>query len=134
MKTLLTLIFLATSLSTLAQDLMTHSERNTYVEQVAKDERRTLYIAGHDYVGSSITYPSLSDLDQYFSKEERYESYLDSDEIASVYRCFYAKACLVYHIGTSSEYWGGYGVEGAFVLLNIEMKNHSTFRHTIYSE
>lgn len=134
MKTLITLIILTTSLSSFAQDLMTQSERDTYLEQVAKGERRTLHIAGHDYVESSITYPSKSDLDQYFSEDERYESYLDSDEISRVYKCFYEKTCHVYHIGTSSEYWGGYGVEGAFVLLNIKMKNHSTLRHTIYSE
>ena len=134
MKTLITFIAFTLSLTAFAQTTMTHSERDAYIEKMAKGERRTLYIAGHDYVESNITYPSKADLDQYFSEEERYESYLDSDEVSSVYKCFYAKTCRVYHIATSSKYWGGYGVEGAFILLNINNKSHAALRHTIYSE
>lgn len=134
MKTLITLIILSISFLAQAQNTMTYLERDSFIEDVAKGERRTLYIAGHDYVDSSVTYPTKADLDQYFSQEERYESYLDADEINDVYKCFHAYSCRVYHIGTSSEYWGGYGVEGAFVLLNIKLRNHTVLRHTIYSE
>jgi hypothetical protein len=136
MKTIITLFTLVLSFQALAQDsdVMSYSERDAYVEKAAKQERRSLYIAGHDYVDSTITYPNKEALDEYFSADERYESYLDSHEVSQVYLCFHSSKCRVYHIATSSEYWGGYGVEGTFILLDITRRSHERLSHTIYSE
>lgn len=134
MKTSLTALFLIISTQVFAQNIMSYAERDNYLEDVAKKLRRSMHIAGHDDVSSHITYPSKEDLDDYFSDDQYYESDLDRDEIKNIYKCFDAKRCRVYHIATSSSYWGGYGVEGTFVLLYIYNRAHSEMTHTIYSE
>lgn len=134
MKTTLTALFLIISTQIFAQTIMTNSQRDSYLENVAKKLRKSMYIAGHDDVSSNITYPSKEDLDEYFSDDQYYESNLDREEIQDVYNCFKSKRCRVYHIATSSNYWGGYGVEGTFVLLYIYNRAHSERTHSIYSE
>lgn len=113
---------------------MTHAQREAYVEKVGKSIRKELYIAGHDYVTSTISYPSKGDLNDYFSADKYYEDYLDQEQISQIYKCFHSKICRVYYISTSSEYWGGYGIEGAYVLLDIKKRTHKRLIHSVYAE
>jgi hypothetical protein len=134
MKSLVMLLVLSFGVS--ASDLMSVKEQAVYVDSVAKELRRDMWVAGHDYVNSSITKVTKAILDEYVANDQNrnYEDSLSRDEISNLYRCHYNTMCELFLVVVSSEYWGGYGEEGNFVLLNTKLRNHSTISHVIYSE
>lgn len=128
------LITITTQASLLAS--MTPSSELKYVQKLAKEVRRDLWIAGHQYVDSTVTKFTKVKLDSYVKQENnsRFESPLAADEIGELYRCFYKSICSLYLISANSSYYSGYGVDAHFVLLNTEEGNHLTISHAVYSE
>lgn len=141
MKLVIALLMMSFSLLAFAGhnenfSLMSKEEQNSFIAEEAKQERRSFWQAGHADVSSSFSLVDKEFLDDYVRKynNDRYETPLDSDEISDLYRCFYGKTCQLYHIGVSSNYWGGYGETGIFVLLYTKTKKSWSIRHTIYAE
>ena len=130
------LLIASISLTPAFAEKMTNQKQQEYIEDLAKYLRRGHWISGHEDVSSSQFKVSKDFLDDYIKDEQnrRYESPLDGDEIADLYRCFYGTTCELYFIGVSSEYWGGYGEVGNFILLNLNSENHRRISHTVYAE
>ena len=136
MKSLIIAMVLLSSFVTNAATKMTTEQREAYIEKIAKELRRDLWIANHEDVSSDVSYPSLEDLNEYHSDEQssRYENPLNSEEVSSIYNCYYSRTCRVYFISVSSSYYSGYGQDGHFILLDIFKKSHDIISHNIYSE
>jgi hypothetical protein len=131
----ITLIALITSANVFAAQ-MTQTEINDYIVDTAKELRRDLWVAGHEEVGSWHEKATLELINDHVKQEnmQHYEDALDREQISDIYRCFHRKGCEVHFIGTSSEYWGGYGQEAHFVLLNTKDRYHHTISHVVYAE
>lgn len=136
MKYIITTITALILSSNLFAAEMTRSEIENHIIQTAKELRRDLWVAGHAEVDSWHQKATLELINDHVKKENNqyYEDSLDRDEISDIYRCFYRKSCEVHFIGTSSEYWGGYGTEAHFVLLNTSTRKHHIISHVTYAE
>jgi hypothetical protein len=115
---------------------MTIAEQNKYVNKILKEFRKSFWRAGHEYVESRFNLLNKELAEKYTNSERnsRYYDPLDRDQISNIYECLYNKNCNVFRIHLNSEYWGGYGVEAKFVLLNIISGTSTRFEHTVYSE
>ena len=135
-KLILTLLITSISFTPVFADTMTLEDQESYIEDLAKYLRRDAWRSGHEEVSSYHVKATKEFLDDFVKSESngRYESALDSDEIADLYRCFYRQQCELYYVGVSSEYWGGYGETGNFILLNVTKENHRRISHTVYAE
>lgn len=126
------------AMSTLAfgNEVMPQDKQIEYVESIAKDFRKTFWQMGHINVSSHVEALDLETIKELTESERnyQYEQPLDDEEITAIFRCYYRDYCKVYRISLGSEYWGGYGEEAKYVFLNIEMGNHSSIEHTVYSE
>ena len=133
---ILVLLLIIFSAQAFSSDFMTEREQITYVENIAKDFRKSFWRAGHINVESRVNLLDLDMIQKYTESERnnRYEQPLDRDQISDIFSCFHTEACKVYRIHLNSEYWGGYGEEAKFVLLNVSTKNHYGFEHTVYNE
>ncbi len=135
MKTTILALFLLSNFAMgTAYAYMAEQEQRSYVETIAKQVRRDLYIKGHDYVETSVYFVNKELLDEHVAGNEEYEAHLTDEQIATLYRCHYNRSCSLYLIASSSEYYGGYGQEAHFVLLNIHERNHFQISHAIYFE
>lgn len=117
-------------------NLMSKAEQMEYIDDVAKDLRRDRWQSGYEDVTSAQSLVTKEWLDDYVkdSNNRRYENPLDSDEISELYKCFYGRTCQLYYVSIGSEYYGGYGQEGAFVLLYTDSKKIWTIEHVVYAE
>lgn len=115
---------------------MTPQEQEDKIQDIAKGLRRNLWRSGHEDVDSYEEKVELAVLNDHVRKENNshYEQPLDREEIAKLFKCFHRSSCELYYIGTSGEYWGGYGAEAHFVLLNIKTKKYELISHVVYAE
>ena len=139
MKVILGLFLLASSFMTFAGDtpreeFMSIEAQGEYVDKVAKGIRRNLWINGYEDVASNEYFVTKAMLDAHVKQGNQYENYLDSDEIAELYKCYYRSYCELYLVRVSSNYWGGWGEEAHFVTLNTEKKKHEVYSHVVYAE
>lgn len=132
MKTITSILILLTLSSTA---FAANSELE-FIENVAKQMRRDHWVNGYQDVHSTVDTVTKSLLNGYVRGEvnEGYENPLNRDEISSLYRCYYKQSCHLYLIQVSSEYYGGYGSESSFILLNPETLKYDEIRHVTYSE
>ncbi|WP_127716321.1 hypothetical protein [Halobacteriovorax sp. HLS] len=130
----LILLILTINTNILASDL-TQSDQIEIIESLAKSERRSLWVQGHENVVSSIEHVTKTSLVEYLSQSKYYESNLEFDEEDKLFGCLKRKSCELYLISLSSEYYSGYGVDSVFVQLNVNTGNYDNrIRHNIYSE
>lgn len=131
----ISLLVLFLSNASFAQS-MTLNEQEAYITDVAKELRRELWINGYEDVDSWQEKASLELLNDHVRNENnsRYEQSLDRDEISELFKCYHRSYCEVYFVGTSSNYWGGYGQEAHFVLLYPETQKHEIISHVVYAE
>jgi hypothetical protein len=136
MRTFLLIAIFVFSLQAFAIDPMTPQDQARYVDRVASEFRGSFWREGHAEVASRQRLVTQEYLDSYVRTDtnSRYHEPLEDDEISALYRCFYGTNCRLYHIFLTSEYWGGYGEYGAFVLLDIQLGNHKLIDHLIYGE
>jgi hypothetical protein len=139
MRILVLGFFIVFSLSSLAgesprEEFMSKLEQANFIDDVAKEIRRDLWINGYEDVSSNQYFVTKSLLDNHVKKDRQYESHLDSDEVSELYKCYYRTYCELYLVRVSSNYWGGYGEEAHFIALNTERKKYETFSHVIYAE
>lgn len=115
---------------------MTEQDQQEYIRVLAKDLRRDLWRSGHEDVSSVERKVTLEQLNDHVRKEnnQNYETPLNRDEISQLFRCYHRVNCELYYVGTSSEYWGGYGAEGHFVLLDVINEKHEMISHVEYAE
>ena len=134
MKLISLLLLITFSASSIASAL-SEEEKVSIIENVAKSERRNLWVQGHEHVDSGIELMSTDSLTEYFSNNGNYENTLDSDEEVDLYKCLTRKSCELYLISLTSEYYSGYGVDSVFVQLNIYSGHYNNeIRHNVYSE
>lgn len=139
MKVILGLLLLASSVVSFAGDtpreeFMSTEAQGEYVDKVAKEIRRNLWRTGYLEVNSNEYFVTKTMLDAHVKQDNQYENYLDSDEIAELYKCYYRSYCELYLVRVSSNFWGGWGEEAHFVALNTEKKKHEVYSHVVYSE
>lgn len=138
MKKLLISLFAltATQFGSQAQANSSADERLERVQEIAKEIRQDHWRSGYEDVNSHIEVLSKDRLDNYVKKESNseYESPLNSDEIADLYRCYHSTHCALFLIGVSSSYYGGYGQESHFILMSKKSMTYREIRHTVYSE
>ena len=103
---------------------------------MAKEIRRDLWISGHEEVQSKIIVVDRQELEEYTHEDsnDSYEEPLSDIAIEELFECLDDEGCNLYLITTSSEYWGGYGVEAAFVMMEPETNIFGSIHHEIYSE
>lgn len=134
MKTLLlTSLLMIISVSASAGNWMKSGEQRNYIENVAKGIRRELYQAGHYEISSRVHGVAKALLDEHFASDD-FESYLNREEVAAVYRCFYSRQCKPFFIETWTKMMGGDGSLGSFVLLDLKYRRHRTLTHQMYAE
>jgi hypothetical protein len=139
MKKLVILTILFTSNLLFAGDLpsethMSNEQQKTYLDEVAKEIRKVYWISGHQDVSSGTEFVTKKVLDDHVKKDNRYESPLDSDQVAELYRCYYKATCELYVVYVSGSYWGGYGESAHFIQLYTDTRKHFEISHTIYAE
>jgi hypothetical protein len=134
MTKLLILTLMSFSLNSFAQGL-SQADKLSIIEDIAKSERRELWVRGHENVDSNIELMSKDFLLEYENENEHYEQPLDGPEYEELFSCIENTKCELYLIGLSSEFYSGYGTDSIFVLLSKETGNiFNTIKHNTYSE
>ena len=123
-------------LVTVSAVAMSPSAQDEYMAEVAKNIRKSFWQTGHVDVSSSVSKMTKETLDNHVKSEnnDQYESPLGSEEIASLYRCYYRKACELYLVDVGGSMYGGYGTSAHFILLYTKSKKHFEIKHVTYSE
>lgn len=115
------------------KNILSAEEQLEIINDIAKNIRQTLWSKGYEDVTSSVTFVKKEFLDNYVSDSD-YETNLSPDEISKLYKCYYGKTCELYYIGVSSEYYGGSGYEGYFILFYPKSKKYFKISHVVYAE
>ncbi|MDA8793232.1 hypothetical protein N9N67_08300 [Bacteriovoracaceae bacterium] len=138
MKKNLFLILVAVfSMNLVAQNgtFISKAKENKILKNLAKEFRKTLKDKDHDYVTSNIVKVNNSVLFGFLDNDQnRAEQKLDSEELLSLTVCQINFKCRVYAVDLSSEYWGGYGTETYWVMLDRTTGKYSTLFHVTYTE
>lgn len=131
---LLSLVFTAKAAELPRIDFMTIEAQEKYVENVAKEIRRDLWVRGYEDVESQVTFMNKARIYEHIKDSDSYEQRLNKDEISELYKCEYKKTCEVYLVSVSSSYYSGYGVEAHFVLLNTAEQTNTQISYVLYAE
>lgn len=127
-------VFQIEAASSPSEEFMSLNEQNEKIEEVAKSLRREHWINGYEDVESSEEYVTESWLNDYVRRDHLFEMNLYDDEVEELYECISKNNCELYYVSVSSDYMGGYGVEGNFILLYTQTKKYYKISHVVYAE
>jgi hypothetical protein len=131
----ITTLALVLGFSTQVFAQLSTSEQFLKVEDIAKGDRREMWIGGYEEVSSQVEKPTKKQIDEFISGNRQLANPLASDEIASIYRCFNSpKKCQVYTIDLYAEMYGGAGSSRRWVLLNPNNGSYESILHSVYEE
>lgn len=134
MKFLAVLTFIF-STNLFAQDHLSPEEQTVIVEQIAKFERRQLWVTGHEDVESYTEKITKDDLDNAVKENALAEEPLERTQISSLYQCYHSpKSCRLFVIYLSGSMYGGYGNSRVWVLLNPFTAKYQKISQIVYAE
>ena len=135
LKTLLISFLLLSSFQAFSGDLAP-DRAEKFINTVAKSLRYKLYRSGYENVTSVQAPLTKVELDEIAVGENNRlnEQPLTKEQIARAYSCFYRNNCQLFLVKTTSDYYGGTGVEGNFILLNTNSMRYDVINWLIYAE
>ena len=116
------------------QKYMSIEEQDAFMVNVAKKIRRGYWVSGHEEVSSSTSFLSKKGLDEIVERSNRFEDFIDEVDLEGLYTCIKSSSCELYLVGTSSEYWGGYGMTNHYVKLFTKSQKYYDISHVVYAE
>jgi hypothetical protein len=124
------------SLSAFASEMLSIPQQKSIVEVFAKEERRELWMRGHQDVMSEVSLLDKAALDVLVVQGRNTYDQLNKDDVKSFYRCIHSpKSCSLFIIDISSEYMSGYGEDRVWVLLNPKNGAVKLYvKQSVYSE
>lgn len=125
------------SASLLAQNgsFISKEKEEKILKDAAKEFRKKLWVKNHDHVTSYIKKIQTKDLLNFIdSDQNNAQEKLDSEELLSLTICQLDYKCQVYAVDLSSEYWGGYGTETYWLMLDRKSGDYTTVFHVTYTE
>ena len=118
-----------------SQEIASMANQTTLADSVATNIRRSLHMAGHDHVTSDVQLETLIEFEKMLIEDNpHFERGLEDEEIEIVRACHHLPTCSVFFIGSSSEYYSGYGAEGHWLMIDTQSAVAETFHAIIYNE